>query len=128
MRSMSIAVKPLALALASCLALAACNQQAGESEDDFEIVVPTASPTPAVEPGTVTDPAASTCGAPDGAEFVGQTDTPEVRDRITAALGEKAPAGIRFVTPNDVVTMDNRADRLNVMIDTTGVIRDLRCG
>ena len=40
------------------------------------------------------------------------------------------PAGIdlRLINPGEAVTMDFRADRLNVELDATGTIQRVRCG
>jgi len=81
---------------------------------------------PPPQPVIYTDPKSASCGAPDLASFIGKADSPAVRGQISAAA--KAPGGIRFVPPGSATTDDYRSDRLNVMIDVTGVIRDLRCG
>ena len=78
------------------------------------------------QPVIYTDPKSASCGAPDLASFIGKADSPAVRGQIETAA--KAPGGIRFVPPGSANTTDYRADRLNVMIDVTGVLRDLRCG
>lgn len=87
--------------------------------------LPGAAPGP-MESGTQTDPAASACGATKVAEYLGQGDTSEIRQ----AIGEKARprGGVRFIRPGEAQTQDFNNNRLNVMYDATGVIRDFRCG
>ncbi len=87
--------------------------------------LPGAAPGP-VEPRTSTDPSASSCGATAAAEFLGQSDNAQVRQ----AIAEKAQprAGIRFIRPGEMYTQDFNNNRLNVMLDAGGVIRDFRCG
>lgn len=148
---MTIRVLPF---LAAALAVAACSQEpaADESADDFAARVggtatsssgpgsaeegpmtppvvatplPGAAPGP-MERGTQTDPASQSCGAPKAAEFLGQVAVPDVRVALQKAI---APVkDIRFRAPGAVVTQDFRNTRLNVMLDATGTIRDLRCG
>lgn len=37
------------------------------------------------------------------------------------------PQGTRVITPDMIVTMDFRADRLNIMVGTDGVVGSMRC-
>ncbi|MDZ4307972.1 I78 family peptidase inhibitor [Allopontixanthobacter sp.] len=87
--------------------------------------LPGAAPGP-MEPRTPTDPSASSCGATVAAEFLGQPDSAQVRQAIT----EKAEprGGIRYIRPGEMYTQDFNNNRLNVMLDAGGVIRDFRCG
>ena len=118
---------PLASALL-LLALAGCGDSTpADNGTDVPLVVASTAPAAPIETGTVSDPASSSCGTTLAANFVGETDTLANRDALTAAVGTAAPGGIRFRTAGMAVTDDLRPDRLNVMIDTTGVIRDLRC-
>lgn len=74
----------------------------------------------------MTDPAASSCGATSVAEFLGQGDSPTIRQAIA---GKAQPrAGVRFILPGETQTRDFNNNRLNVMFDAGGVIRDFRCG
>lgn len=76
--------------------------------------------------GTATDPKAQGCGAPQVARFFGKALDLDTRAQITQAV---APGtAIRFVQPGTTVPPDPRSQRLNVMIDQAGVIRDARCG
>ncbi|WP_156839435.1 hypothetical protein [Novosphingobium aquimarinum] len=125
--------------LTPAFALSACNQSPSETaEDDFASriqgsppamqVDATPVPEAPMEPGTVTDPASSSCGARLAKDFVGQTDSPDIRAKITEAVGDKAPGGIEFVQPGGSANAKARPDRLRVMIDYTQTVRDLRCG
>lgn len=60
-----------------------------------------------------------TCGADTIAGLVGQPVTE------FEALGHTGP--VRIIRPGDVVTMDYRSDRLNVMLDDQDVITRLAC-
>jgi len=64
--------------------------------------------------------AAGSCGAEAFQGLVGQ---PESR---LADL--TLPAGTRVIHPTDRITMDKRADRLNVDIDAQGRIARVHCG
>ncbi|PEQ11089.1 hypothetical protein B2G71_18800 [Novosphingobium sp. PC22D] len=120
------------------LSLSGCGQSAdSDAEDDFASRIAgkpqlqidkTPVPEAPMEPGTVTDPQSSSCGAPQVKGFIGQVDSPDIRAKITEAVGDKAPGGVRFVLPGEATTDDMRPDRLNVMIDTINIVRDLRCG
>lgn len=132
MRLRTLAVVPL-------LAVAACGQSPSETaEDDFAARIQGSTPqmqvdsTPVpeapMEPGTVSDPAASSCGAQLAKDFIGQVDSPDIRSKIVDAVSDKAPGGVVFVEAGGSVETNARPDRLNVMIDYTQTIRDLRCG
>lgn len=78
------------------------------------------------ESGPQAAPAPSPCGATSVAEYLGQGDESEIRQAIT----EKAQArgGVRFIRPGEAQTQDFNNNRLNVMYDAGGIIRDFRCG
>lgn len=78
------------------------------------------------EPGPQTSLATSPCGTTSVAEYLGQSDTSEIRQAIVAKA--QAKGGIRFIRPGEAQTQDFNNNRLNVMYDATGVIRDFRCG
>ena len=141
---------PFSLLASAVLALAACNQTEGgtESAEEFAQRVngsgtqtaPNAgTPTPAATytpppndapgplvPGTGSDPKASKCGATKVGEFYGQAASPQIRGAIMQAVLPNS--NVRFVEPGTNVVPDANSDRLNIMIDVTGVIRDARCG
>lgn len=140
---------PLALA---ALALAACGgeaEQPGNDADSFaaRIGQGEASPTPApsgtvaptiAEPlpgaapgpfakGTLTDPAASKCGAPLMAPFIGKLADQPTRAEIAKVLGRTD--NLRFVAfGGGDVNPDATNPRLSVMLDAQNIIRDARCG
>ena len=67
-----------------------------------------------------------TCGAPKVAQFVGRQDRPTTRADLAKAVGHD---NIRWIGPDDVVTMDYSSERLNVLLDTTKrLITGARCG
>lgn len=78
-----------------------------------------------------TPPPAST---PDTAEEATQADTCGIA-RFRHLIGTRAdqidratlPAGTRVITPEMAVTMDFRAERLNIMVGTDGVVGSMRC-
>lgn len=69
---------------------------------------------------------AEPCRALAMSEFLGQQDSPTLRHRITVA--NKAPGGVRFVPAGNKVTAGEQPNRLNVILDVSGVARDFRCG
>ena len=137
------------LVFLAALSLAACGDERSEpaeSADNFadriggsssedpnapqtaprvETPEPGAAPGPR-EAGTMTDARASNCGAVVAAAFLGRYADENAR----ASLAETAQAagGVRFFEPGNDVRADPRSNRLNVMLDGDGVIRDLRCG
>ena len=145
------ASRALPLALAA-LALAACGgeaEQPGNDADSFaaRIGQGEASPTPApsgtvaptiAEPlpgaapgpfakGTLTDPAASKCGAPLMAPFIGKLADQPTRAEIAKVLGRTD--NLRFVAfGGGDVNPDATNPRLSVMLDAQNIIRDARCG
>ena len=80
----------------------------------------------AITPGTYTDPAAKTCGAPQMEGLLGNPYTEELGQNIA----DNMPAGtsIRVVQYGASPPDGSEASRLNVMLDQTGVVRDFRCG
>ena len=143
------------ITLIATLALAACNQQPdkGEGAADFAQRVNGNGPAAAANPttGPSGQPAAPTQGSqpaktafpkpvrvppePDQgqcdvqkvAPYFGQPDSPATRQAIMTAIAPRE--NVRFVKPGpQSVTPDPKSDRLNVMIDVTGVVRTARCG
>ena len=154
---MTTAARAFAFALpALALALSACGSEPQKPVDDAESFaarigtgeatpgtgVPaaqgTAAPTVATTlpgaapgayaPGTQTDPAAKTCGAPLMGPFIGKLADQVTRAEIAKALGRTA--NLRFVTfgSTDNVNPDPTNPRLSVMLDAQNIIRDARCG
>jgi hypothetical protein len=87
---------------------------------------PSDSPNP--DPGAARpspEPAADACGAGKLSSYVNQLASDDTLAQIRSAASSQT---IRVIRPGDAVTMDFRADRLNVEIGDTGRIRLLRCG
>lgn len=146
-----------ALALGLALGLAACGSESAQPGDDaasFAARIKAGEPTPgagatpapaatatpqiaAPQPGaapgafargTLTDPAARTCGAPLVGPFIGRTADQATRAEIAKALGRTD--NLRFVAygATSTVNPDPTNPRLSIMLDAQNVIRDARCG
>ncbi len=87
---------------------------------------PPATPVPPGTRGSALAAGSERCNAPAAAAFVNQPDTPETRSAIAEAVGGGTP--VRFMPPGTSGQIGSQSSRLNVMVDYTGVIRDLRCG
>ena len=129
-------------------ALAACGGNTTDSTndaDDFAARINGGQPNPeatvaptvaqplegaapgAYTPGTATDPASATCGANLMGPYIGKPADDPTRAQIMAvAVGARE---VRFISPGGAyIRPDPTSPRLNLMIDTLGVIRDARCG
>lgn len=88
--------------------------------------LPGAAPGPFAR-GTLTDPAAKTCGAPLMASFIGKLADQLTRAEIAKTLGRTD--NLRFVAyGSGQVNPDPTNPRLSIMLDGQGIIRDARCG
>jgi len=89
--------------------------------------LPGAAPGP-YAPGTLTDPAAKTCGAPLMGQFIGKLADQATRAEIAKVLGRTD--NLRFVTYGSTanVNPDPTNPRLSIMLDAQNIIRDARCG
>ncbi len=88
---------------------------------------PAASPAPpvAINDGVPTDaPNPAQCGADRLASFIDMVPTEAVLARIREQTGNRP---IRVINPGDAVTMDFRADRLNIEIAENGRIKKIAC-
>jgi len=92
---------------AMAMTLAACAAQ----------TPPESAPPPAAE-------AEPTCGADQFASYVGQQATDATIAAIQSKRGDKP---IRVIKPGMAVTMDYRAERLNVDVDESGAIKRFYC-
>jgi hypothetical protein len=148
-------VLPLALALAACgsepaqgpgndaTSFAARIGQGAASPDTPPLApapAPAATATPQVaQPlpgaapgpfarGTLTDPAAKTCGAPLMGPFLGRQADQATRAEIAQVLGRTE--NLRFVAHGSggYVNPDPTNPRLSIMLDAQNIIRDARCG
>ncbi len=100
------------LGVALSLALAAC----------------TASPL--AEDSTMNPPPAASgddgsCRPEPARRYIGETATPEIVEAARAASQAKFA---RTLKPGQMVTMEHNGDRLNIDVDATNVITNVRCG
>ncbi|MFO6447191.1 hypothetical protein ACLBKU_08615 [Erythrobacter sp. NE805] len=141
------------LALLPAFALAACGSEPEKPTEDAKsfaerignggaspVPAPAATATPQVAAplpgaapgafarGTLTDPAAATCGAPLMGPFIGKPADQPTRAAIAKTLGRTA--NLRFVAfgSEGYVAPDPTNPRLSIMLDAEGIIRDARCG
>lgn len=151
MNSLAKTLRVLPFALAA-ITLASCGNDAAQPENDAESfaarigtgdaaaapppaanVAPTiATPLPGAAPGpfargTLTDPAAGTCGAPLMGPFIGKLADQPTRAAIVKVLGRTE--NLRFVAfGGGGVNPDATNPRLSIMLDAQNIIRDARCG
>jgi hypothetical protein len=64
------------------------------------------------------------CGADRVADIIGARDTPALRARVSALLGN---GNQRWIAPGEPVTEDLRPDRLNVELDAQGRVAVVDC-
>lgn len=108
-------MRAIALVLLTTAACAPTDPMAGDKP------LPEASSSTATNTDTATDE----CGATNIRTLVGRiadTATQEEARRLSGARG------MRVLPPGAIVTMDYRADRLNVRTDAAGKILSLDCG
>ena len=116
--------------LFAALALAGCNQTApGEATATPSAPATIATTNATVEPVPGASPSASenampakpaddaslaACGADKAKAFIGRQDRPTTRADLAKLIGHD---NIRWIGPDDAVTMDYSEGRLNVMLD-----------
>ena len=93
-------------AFSSALGLSACANQ------------------PAAEHAPAVDPSAA-CHADAAQHFVGK---PVSQDTLNAAQKAASAAHVRHLKHDQPMTMDFRADRLNIIENNQGMIEQIRCG
>ncbi len=71
------------------------------------------------------DRAAGLCTTDQVGEFMGQPATQDVATRILRSTGART---FRWLPEGTMVTMEYRADRVNVDLDTANKIKAVRCG
>ena len=81
-----------------------------------------ATTTPEAE---IPDHGAGACNAAPVQDLVGRAATQELGADAVRRSGARA---LRWIGPNDAVTMDYRTDRLNIDLDGRGRVKALRCG
>ena len=116
----------------AALALAGCNQAAPgkptttpSAPATVAITNATVEPVPSGVPVSPSAAAQSDCGAGKAAKFLGKAATPQVRAEVARTVGHLR---IRWIGPDDVVTMDYSEGRLNAELDDGGKIKGFRCG
>lgn len=72
-----------------------------------------------------TPPSASACNAGAVQSFVGRAATDDVVNAARSTAGAKL---LRVIKPGQAVTMDFRAERLNLYLDNAGAIERVSCG
>lgn len=103
---------------AFALLAAACTPPASDTPPEDPVGAETPAE-PAAAPQTREEATAQdTCGAAQYRAMIGSN---------IAAVTFPADSGIRIIQPDTPVTMDFRADRLNVLVDANGVITALEC-
>jgi hypothetical protein len=115
-------MKNTLVALLAGAALMACSPSS-EPTPETPAVEPTAAapsttPEPLPQPPAA-EPGADACGAAQYAALVGKPIT-------EPGVPAEGP-NVRYIRPNTQVTMDFRADRLNIDIDAADVITGFRC-
>lgn len=150
LRAQTLRILPFAFA---AVTLAACGSDAEQPANDADsfaarIGKGEASPTPGQQgaiapavatplpgaapgpymPGTQTDPAAKTCGAPLMGRFIGKVADQATRAEIAKTLGRTD--NLRFVAFGSAgyINPDPTNPRLSLMLDGQNIIRDARCG
>ena len=101
-------------AACAALALVACGETTTTSETPATTETPVAAAPLTAAEATAQD----TCGASQYASLVGSN---------FAAVTLPAGANIRIIQPNQPVTMDFSAERLNIITDANGIITSLEC-
>ena len=123
--------------LLAVLALAGCGQTPpGEATATPSAPATVATTNATVEPvpgskaapseNAMTDDAQAACGADKAKAFIGRQDRPTTRADLAKLVGHDR---IRWLGPDDVMTMDYGEGRLNVMLDAQKrTITGVKCG
>lgn len=125
--------RPILLAAALVLAMAACSPQPPEPEGRELQAQAAADPAAeAVPPATVAGEGPPPAGAdmdpcdPAAVQaLIGEQATDDVIEQARIDAGAEI---VRTLRPDQVVTMEYRAGRLNIDVDDAGTITGLRCG
>jgi hypothetical protein len=114
-------MKHTSILLIAGLALMACSPTEPTVTASTE-TPPAATAPPAAEPAPppAPDPAADTCNMAQYAALIGK---PATDSGVPAA----SPT-VRIIKPDTQVTMDFQATRLNIDVNSAGVITAVRCG
>ena len=79
----------------------------------------------ATDPVTTTDTGHSRCEAKAAQFTVGKVASPELLEQARTRAGAQ---NARFLSPNDMVTLEYRSDRLNLSTDANKVVTRVNCG
>jgi hypothetical protein len=104
------------LTACAVLALAACGQTTAPATTETPATTEAPATTAPLTAAEAT--AQDTCGASQYASLVGSN---------FAAVTLPAGANIRIIQPNQPVTQDFSAERLNIVTDANGIITSLEC-
>src|SRR4249919_2101020 len=104
------------------LALSACMST--PHDDDAVASSGTMAPPPAADTGS-TPPPAQACNADAAQSAVDHLATPALLEQARVDAGA---AVARTLKPNQPVTMEYRADRLNLRVDEKSVVQSVGCG
>ena len=133
----ALLLSPLLFALVACTAprdpdaVAAVGEQASAPGESAPVEpapiepAPPATTPPSDSPQPTAPPTAQACDADAANGAIGQAATAEVVERARVAAGA---AVARTLAPGQVVTMEFRGDRLNLMVDDANVVTGVRCG
>lgn len=120
-RSLAIPFAALLLALSAC---APARDATADTPSGVDAEPPAVAGPPASRP-PVNLVGAGSCDAKAAQSLVGRTADAAVAEQARAAAGARA---VRVLRPGQMVTMEYRADRLNIDVDAQGVITGIRCG
>jgi len=121
-RSLSL-LSPLLFALVACTAPR--DPDVAGAAGDQAPTAPVESAPPADAPPAAPPPTAQACDADAANGAIGKAATTEVLEQARTAAGA---AVARTLAPGQVVTMEFRGDRLNLMVDEANVVTGVRCG
>jgi hypothetical protein len=76
-------------------------------------------------PGTGNEAASAACDASKAQSLVGQEGTQALAEEARRLTGAET---VRFLRPGQIVTMEYRFDRLNVVVDEANRVTAIRCG
>ena len=79
----------------------------------------------ATDPVTTTDTGHSRCESKAAQFTVGKAASPELLEQARTRAGAQ---NARFLSPNDMVTLEYRSDRLNLNTDANRVVTRVNCG
>lgn len=116
-------MKRIAWLAAVSLMLAACSPSSSPTSPDAatpDTSTGVAAPASGDPAPTAAAPDEDSCNKAAYASLIGKTE----KDPMVPPAG----ALVRHIHPGDQVTMDYRADRLDIDIDAKGLITGLRCG